>query len=212
MFYFTPLPGFFSPFPRGTVSLSVTREYLALPRGRGRFTRDFTCPMLLGMQLSWFLFRLQDFHLLWCGFQPLRLNFPVFCHCPTTPSSAELGLGCSLFARRYWGNRCCFLFLWLLRCFSSPGLLAPPYVFRWSCLGLPHSDIFGSMLASRSPKRFVGNYVLLRFRVPRYPPLALISLTLRSSFLAFSPSSMQFSRFLWTLYSEPAFSLTMSVR
>ena len=30
------------------------------------------------------------------------------------------GLGCSLFARHYWGNHCCFLFLRLLRCFSSP--------------------------------------------------------------------------------------------
>ena len=28
--YFTPLPGCFSPFPHGTGSLSVTREYLAL--------------------------------------------------------------------------------------------------------------------------------------------------------------------------------------
>ena len=33
MFYFTPLPGFFSPFPRGTGSLSVTQEYLALRGG-----------------------------------------------------------------------------------------------------------------------------------------------------------------------------------
>ena len=45
-----PLPGFFSPFPRGTGSLSVTQEYLALPRGRGGFTRDFTGPVLLGIQ------------------------------------------------------------------------------------------------------------------------------------------------------------------
>ena len=30
------------------------------------------------------------------------------------------GLGCSPFARHYWGNRCCFLFLRVLRCFSSP--------------------------------------------------------------------------------------------
>ena len=29
------------------------------------------------------------------------------------------GLGCSPFARRYWGNRCYFLFLQVLRCFSS---------------------------------------------------------------------------------------------
>ena len=50
--------------------------------------------------------------------------------CPTTPKTAVLGLGCSLFARRYWGNRFCFLFLGLLRCFSSPGWLASPYRFR----------------------------------------------------------------------------------
>ena len=31
------------------------------------------------------------------------------------------GLGFSHFARRYFGNRCFFLFLRLLRCFSSPG-------------------------------------------------------------------------------------------
>jgi hypothetical protein len=30
---FTPLPGFFSPFPRGTCSLSVITEYLALEGG-----------------------------------------------------------------------------------------------------------------------------------------------------------------------------------
>ena len=34
------------------------------------------------------------------------------------------GLGCSLFAHHYLGNHNCFLFLRLLRCFSSPGL--PP--------------------------------------------------------------------------------------
>ena len=34
------------------------------------------------------------------------------------------GLGCAPFARHYWGYHCCFLFLRLLRCFSSPRL--PP--------------------------------------------------------------------------------------
>ncbi len=43
--------------------------------------------------------------------------------------------------------------------------------------GLPHSDISGSMLASSSPELFVGRHVLLRLCVPRYPPLALCSLT-----------------------------------
>ena len=45
--YFTPLPGFFSPFPHGTCSLSVIREYLALRDGPRRFRQDFTCPVLL---------------------------------------------------------------------------------------------------------------------------------------------------------------------
>ena len=33
------------------------------------------------------------------------------------------GLGCSHFNRLYFGNNYCYLFLRLLRCFSSPGLL-----------------------------------------------------------------------------------------
>ena len=42
---------------------------------------------------------------------------------PTTPILKRTGLGFSRFARRYWGNRCLFLFLELLRCFSSLGSL-----------------------------------------------------------------------------------------
>ena len=38
---------------------------------------------------------------------------------PTTPTSKLVGLGCSRFARRYSGNRFFFLFLQVLRCFSS---------------------------------------------------------------------------------------------
>ena len=38
-----------------------------------------------------------------------------------TPECTHSGLGSFHFARRYFGNRCFFLFLWLLRCFSSPG-------------------------------------------------------------------------------------------
>ena len=47
VFYFTPLPGFFSPFPHGTCSLSVTREYLALRDGPRGFRQGFTCPAVL---------------------------------------------------------------------------------------------------------------------------------------------------------------------
>ena len=47
-----PCSGFFSPFPHGTGSLSVSQEYLALADGPARFTQGFTCPALLRIPLS----------------------------------------------------------------------------------------------------------------------------------------------------------------
>jgi hypothetical protein len=44
---FTPRQGFFSPFPRGTGTLSVAREYLALESGLPNFAPNFTCSVLL---------------------------------------------------------------------------------------------------------------------------------------------------------------------
>jgi hypothetical protein len=46
-----PSQGFFSPFPHGTGSLSVAREYLALESGLPSFPPDFTCPVVLRMPL-----------------------------------------------------------------------------------------------------------------------------------------------------------------
>ena len=57
---------------------------------------------------------------------------PDYCG-PATPGSPfeSPGLGCSGFARHYYRNHCCFLFLWVLRWFTSPGsLLAPMYSER----------------------------------------------------------------------------------
>ena len=76
MFYFTPLPGFFSPFPHGTVSLSVIQEYLALRGGPRRFTRNSTCSMLLGIRFDYFNFRLQDYHFLWVSIPTYSSNCP----------------------------------------------------------------------------------------------------------------------------------------
>ena len=55
-----------------------------------------------------------------CSPQPQRycyLWFGLF------PERTRSGLGSFPFARRYLGNRCFFLFLLLLRCFSSEGFL-----------------------------------------------------------------------------------------
>ena len=50
-------------------------------------------------------------------------------HAVRTPWRTRHGLGSPAFARRYLRDRCFFLFLRLLRCFSSPG--SPPYVMDW---------------------------------------------------------------------------------
>ena len=47
-----PFLGFFSPFPHGTSSLSVSQQYLALADGPARFTQDYSCPALLRIPLS----------------------------------------------------------------------------------------------------------------------------------------------------------------
>ena len=59
-----------------------------------------------------------------------------------------IGLASFPFARRYLGNRCFFLLLRLLRCFSSAGI--PPYTYVFSIrrlymttAGFPHSEICG---------------------------------------------------------------------
>ena len=63
--------------------------------------------------------------------------------------SLRYGLGSSRFARHYSGNRGFFLFVWVLRCFSSPACLRMPYVFRHGYVritarGFPHSEMSGS--------------------------------------------------------------------
>ena len=47
-----PSTGFFSPFPHGTGSLSVSQEYLALEDGPPMFRQDFTCPVLLDFTMA----------------------------------------------------------------------------------------------------------------------------------------------------------------
>ena len=83
------------------------------------------------------------------------------------------GLGYAAFAHHYSRYHCCFLFLRLLRCFSSAG--SPPLkgIMHLQCIGLPHSDILGSKPICGYPKLFAACHVLLRLREPRHPPCAL---------------------------------------
>ena len=73
-----------------------------------------------------------------------------------------------------------FLFLQVLRCFSSLGALPPTYVFSRRILevrssGFPHSEIPGSKLVHSSPRLIAVSHVLLRHLAPRHSPKALSS-------------------------------------
>jgi hypothetical protein len=72
---------------------------------------------------------------------------------------------CSAFARRYLRSRCCFPFLRVLRCFSSPGSLRTPMhsVHDTPKGGFPHSDILRSQLGYQLPQAF------RRFQRPSSP-------------------------------------------
>ena len=117
-----PSSGCFSPFPHGTRTLSVSREYLALPDGPGGFAQDYSCPALLRMPLSPIVLRIRDCH-------PLGRNFPE--PSPHTlgttawsynPAGASPHMRFGLFPGRsplLGESFNYFLFLQVLRCFSS---------------------------------------------------------------------------------------------
>ena len=147
-------PGVLFTFPSQYYALSVTKEYLALRGGPRLFPQGSTCLVVLWILLADFRFRLRGFH-------SLRLAFPKpFCYLSSIPSAVRTpdrtrsGLGSFPFARRYSGNHYCFLFLRLLRCFSSPGSL---YMAMYS----PYSD--RSLSCRVSPFRHlrVNGYLLL---------------------------------------------------
>ena len=93
-----------------------------------------------------------------------------------TPVCTHSGLGSFPFARRYLGNHYCFLFLRVLRCFSSPG--SPPYVMDW------RMDNRG-LLCWVSPFRYlrINGYLLL--------PEAFRSLSRLSSALSAKASTLR---------------------
>ena len=99
------------------------------------------------------------------------VNFAV-----RTPTCTQIGLGSSAFARRYSQNRCFFLFLRLLRCFSSPGSL--PYVMDWR-------------MDDWSPSSRVSPFRHLRIKDYLHLPAAFRSLSRLSSALSAKASTLR---------------------
>src|SRR5690625_5300862 len=82
-----PYSGFFSPFPHGTSSLSVSQQYLVLADGPAKFTQGFSCPVLLRIPLSILTLPIQDYHPLWFNFPVNSSSVNIECCGPTTPIS-----------------------------------------------------------------------------------------------------------------------------
>ena len=156
------------------------------PRG---FGQDFSCPGLLRCRLARGpAFAYGAFTLCGPAFQPVLLAFSRhFSGGPTTPRGAlrrpRFGL------RRFRSpllalSLVCFLFLRVLRCFSSPGSPPPSADAGIAPGGLPHSEIRGSEGICPSPRLIAACRVLRRLREPRHPSCALLSfpLTFRLNF------------------------------
>jgi hypothetical protein len=188
-----PSTGCFSPFPHGTGSLSVAKEYLALRDGPRRFPRDSSCPAVLRYLpketarvsptgLSPSVARHSRPVRLPCCFVTLRPHGPTG---PTTPPCKHDGLG-------YIRVRSPLLAESLLisvpvgtEMVHFPTLPSRTYGFSPGYPGMtpggfPHSEISGSKLVCSSPKLIAAYHVLHRLLAPRHSPHALSSLTIRT--------------------------------
>jgi hypothetical protein len=79
--------------------------------------------------------------------------------CNARRLSHTIGLGSSAFAHHYSRNHYCFLFLRVLRCFTSPRSHQPHYEFMrrqrsMTSAGFPHSEIPGSQSGCRLPEAY----------------------------------------------------------
>ena len=157
--------GFFSPFPHGTGSLSVSYEYLALPDGPGGFTQDYSCPALLRSPLRFGLLRVRGCHPLWRGF-PVASTHGLSCDGAVLQPRRcrdNVGLGCSPVARHYWGNHSLFSFPAGTKMFQFPAFASRiGGIISLQDIGLSHSEIRGSRAICASPRLFAAYHVLHR--------------------------------------------------
>ena len=101
-------------------SLSSIQPFRMVPVDSDRITR---VPPYSGYCQIINTFRVRDFHPLWSSV-PERFHYILISHVAVLQPQLcrnKIGLGFSPFARHYQGNHFYFLFLRVLRCFSSPG-------------------------------------------------------------------------------------------
>ena len=176
-------PGVLFTVPSQYYALSVTKEYLALRGGPRMFRQGSTCLVLLWILLAILGFRVRGFHPLWPAFPKPFYYHHIIPYAVRTPERTRSGLGSFQFARRYLGNHCCFLFLRVLRCFSSPG---SPYM----AMDSPYSDWSLSSQVSPFRDRRVKGYLLLTVA---YRSLSRLTSALSAMASALCPSLLDWS-------------------
>ena len=144
--------------------------------GPAGFTRDYSCPALLRMLVGFSPLRVPDYHRLWRDFPDTSARSDLAVSQSYNPGPTSMGAVWALprSLATTGGITFCFLFLPVLRCFSSQRSL--PHSVRVTArqtAGLPHSDIHGSRVACTSPWLFAACRVLHRLPEPRHPPYAL---------------------------------------
>ena len=150
------------------------------------------------------MFRVRGCHPLWRQFPQASATFEMATRRRSYNPGRGLdrpGLGSCAFARHYLRNHCYFLFLRVLRCFSSPG--SPTAILRCGGIapaGFPHSDIRGSQGICPSPRLFAACHVLRRLREPQASPmrpflLSLISFAFFDLLLSLDYSYLSKTRF-----------------
>ena len=116
-----PCSGFFSPFPHGTGPLSVFSSYLALRDGPRGFRQDSSCPALLRWPTCAARFPVPDCHCLRCDFPDTSGSLTVLDVDSYNPADAVTTTvwAISFSLATTPEIDAFFLFLQVLRCFSS---------------------------------------------------------------------------------------------
>jgi hypothetical protein len=154
---------FFSPFPHGTGSLSVSQEYLALADGPAKFRQGFTCPALLRIPLSIIL-------VTHTGLSPsmasLSSNFRFLVHKMSWSYNPNLAVTTLVWANpRSLATTYGITFVFFSSAYLDVSVqrVCPPIgVLCLQHSGLPHSGICGSIGVCPSPQLFAAYHAFHR--------------------------------------------------
>ena len=182
-FYFTPLKGVLFTFPSRYLFTIGHQRVFSLSRWACQIQTEFHVFRSTWDTTRWF----QDFvhgPFTLCGktFQNFTLSINTYHIVVPQPQHRNVGLGYTAFVRHYLRYHGCFLFLQVLRCFTSlsfaPHTLCIQVQVSWVYQdGFPHSEISGSKCICHSPKLIAAYHVLHRHLMPRHSPCAFCNLT-----------------------------------